>query len=106
MLLYIIIREGFRIYEFRTWERVSIFIIFYKYGYSYTSWASDGWGGDANKGSSTGWGSYSHPYNHDGWGEEDKGLTDEEIMKSKHYKKYQKKKKKIMKKLKKKLKVL
>ena len=52
---------------------------------SYTSWASDGWGEKGGgSGPSHGWESYSHPYNH-GWDEEeeDKGLTDEEIMKSK-----------------------
>ncbi|XP_021955646.1 uncharacterized protein LOC110852002 isoform X1 [Folsomia candida] len=71
---------------------------------SYTSWAEDGWGENGGPPSS-GWGGYSHQENK-GWDEDEdkKGLTDEEILKSKHYKKYQKKKKKIMKKLKKKLK--
>jgi len=78
-----------------------------QYG-SYTAWAADGWGEKGGEGApNTGWGSYnSHPYNN-GWeeeSEEKKGLSDKEILKSKHYKKYQKKKKKIMKKLKKKLK--
>jgi len=79
-----------------------------QYG-SYTAWGEEG--GWKEKDEGGGWGSYlgsgslgQHPYNHEGWGEEHKGLSDKEIMKTKHYKKYIKKKKKIVKKLKKKLK--
>lgn len=56
---------------------------------SYTEWAAAGAGSGGGHGSK-GWGSYStHPYNpHHGWGEDDdddhkKGMTDEEILKSK-----------------------
>lgn len=52
---------------------------------SYTAWAQDGWGGSGTP-PNTGWGSYSSSGGEgggDGWEEEKKGLTDEEILKSK-----------------------
>ncbi len=60
-------------------------------GYSsYTAWAQDGLGEQGGQGGpSKGWGSYDNHGGNDhdhGWGDDDdekKGLTDEEILKSK-----------------------